>query len=312
MTCLRRLSVVIALGVALAAGSPLVAGQATGLRIVVIAGEDAVNIIQQKTAVAPIVEVRDRNNLPVAGASVTFTIGGGNNATFAGGLRTLTVTTNAAGRAAAGTLNPLASGSFQINVQAVSQGQTATATITQSNVPTAAQAPGQQGGRGLSGGAIAGVAGAAAGAVAVAAAVKKGKSAAPPAASTPTAPASSSRFDGRWIGAGAATSSLSTQAVVDFSFQVTNGVVTTLDVKFEVATPPGSPDSSCGGSGTIQDLPIDRESFSRGGDDLIYAYSVTGAFTSSTVVSGTAVLTRQPIAAPYCGSATINWRGVKQ
>ena len=36
-----------------------------GLKIVVISGEDAVNIIQQKTAVAPVVEVRDRNDLPV-------------------------------------------------------------------------------------------------------------------------------------------------------------------------------------------------------------------------------------------------------
>ena len=51
--------------------------QPGGLRIVVIEGEDAVNIIQQKTAVRPIVEVRDRNDLPVAGASVLFTIGGG-------------------------------------------------------------------------------------------------------------------------------------------------------------------------------------------------------------------------------------------
>jgi hypothetical protein len=37
------------------------------LRIVVIEGEDAVNVIQQKTAVAPVIEVRDRNNLPVPG-----------------------------------------------------------------------------------------------------------------------------------------------------------------------------------------------------------------------------------------------------
>lgn len=37
------------------------------LRIVVIEGEGAVNIIQQKTAVRPLVEIRDRNNLPVAG-----------------------------------------------------------------------------------------------------------------------------------------------------------------------------------------------------------------------------------------------------
>jgi hypothetical protein len=68
------------------------------LRIVVIEGEDAVNIIQQKTAVAPVVEIRDRNDLPVSGATVTFAIGG-KNATFAGGVQTLTVTTNAAGRA---------------------------------------------------------------------------------------------------------------------------------------------------------------------------------------------------------------------
>ncbi|MEX2270277.1 MAG: hypothetical protein WD690_02310, partial [Vicinamibacterales bacterium] len=54
------------------------------LRIVVIEGEDAVNVIQQKTAVAPVVEVRDQNGLPVPGAVVRFTIGGG-NASFTGG-----------------------------------------------------------------------------------------------------------------------------------------------------------------------------------------------------------------------------------
>ena len=63
------------------------------LKIVVIAGEGAVNIIQQRTAVAPIVEVRDRNNLPVSGASVTFSVGG-SGATFGSG-STLTVVTNA-------------------------------------------------------------------------------------------------------------------------------------------------------------------------------------------------------------------------
>jgi len=60
------------------------------LKIVVISGEDAVNIIQQKTAVAPVIEVRDRNNLPVSGATVTFAVSG-NGATFAGGAQTLTV-----------------------------------------------------------------------------------------------------------------------------------------------------------------------------------------------------------------------------
>ena len=65
--------------VSLVLGSVLAleAEQASSLKIVVLEGEGAVNIIQQKTAVRPLVEVRDRNNLPVAGASVTFTIGGG-------------------------------------------------------------------------------------------------------------------------------------------------------------------------------------------------------------------------------------------
>lgn len=109
------------------------------LRIVVVKGEDAVNIIQQKTAVAPLVEIRDRNNLPVAGATVTFTIGG-NSAAFAGGAQTLTVVTNAAGQAAATSLSPVATGAMQIHVAAAFQGQTVAATIAQTNVMTAAEA----------------------------------------------------------------------------------------------------------------------------------------------------------------------------
>jgi hypothetical protein len=150
------------------------------LRIVVIEGEDAVNVIQQKTAVAPVVEVRDQNGLPVPGAVVRFTIGGG-NASFTGGSQTLTLTTNAAGRAAASAVNPLASGSVQIQVQATFQGQTAAATIAQTNVVTAAQvsgvaaagAAGGAAGGGVNGLAIAGIAGGV-GAGAAVVAVQKG------------------------------------------------------------------------------------------------------------------------------------------
>ena len=113
---------------------------AANLRIVVLEGEGAVNIIQQKTAVRPLVEVRDRNNVPVAGATVTFTIGGGQPAAFAGGLQTMTVTTNAAGQAAASGLNAISSGAFQIQVQAAYQGQVASAAISQTNFATAAAA----------------------------------------------------------------------------------------------------------------------------------------------------------------------------
>jgi hypothetical protein len=107
--------------------------------VVVIEGEDAVNIIQQKTAVLPIVEVRDANDLPVSGAIVTFAMRGG-GATLAGGASSITVTTSAAGRAALTSLNPIAPGSLQIQVSAAFQGQTATATIVQTNVMTVTEA----------------------------------------------------------------------------------------------------------------------------------------------------------------------------
>jgi hypothetical protein len=113
--------------------------QAGGFRIVVVEGEDGVNIIQQKTAVRPLVEVRDRNNLPVPGVLVTFSIEGGKAATF-GGASTLTVATNAAGQAAVTGMTPSVAGAFQIQVSAMAQGQVVTATIAQTNVMTAAQA----------------------------------------------------------------------------------------------------------------------------------------------------------------------------
>jgi hypothetical protein len=144
--------------------SPLEAGGCTSsqpsaaLRIVVVEGEDAVNIIQQKTAVAPVIEVRDRNDQPVAGAIVNFAIRSG-RATF-GGARTLSVTTNAAGRAIAAGFTPTGSGALQISATAAFQGQTAAAvTIAQTTVQTAAQAAavGSAGGAsGSSGGASAG------------------------------------------------------------------------------------------------------------------------------------------------------------
>jgi hypothetical protein len=134
--------------------------QPAALKIVVLEGEGGVNIIQQKTAVRPLVEVRDRNNVPVAGATVTFTIGGGGqSAAFAGGVQTLTVTTNAAGQAAASGLNALSSGAFQIQVQAAYQGQIATAAISQTNFATAAAASQASAGAGAGAGGGGGISG---------------------------------------------------------------------------------------------------------------------------------------------------------
>jgi hypothetical protein len=136
------------------------AAQAAALKIVVLEGEGAVNIIQQKTAVAPVIEVRDRNDQPVSGALVRFAIQKG-RATFSGA-RTLSVTTDAAGRATASGFTPIGSGALRIGATATFQGQTAAATIAQTTVMTTAAGGGLSplAIAGLAGGAGAGIAGA--------------------------------------------------------------------------------------------------------------------------------------------------------
>ena len=113
--------------------------EADDLRIVVIEGEDSVNIIAQGTAVPTLVEVRDRNDLPVSGAAVMFLLGEGGAATLNAGLQQVALTTNALGQAAV-TVNPVASGLVELSVTATYSGQTATAAIVQTNFATAAQA----------------------------------------------------------------------------------------------------------------------------------------------------------------------------
>jgi len=108
------------------------------MKIVVLEGEGAVNIIQQKTAVAPVIEVRDRNDQPVSGALVRFAIQKG-RASF-NGARTLSVTTDAAGRATATGLTATGRGALQITASAAFQGQTAAVSIAQTSVMTAAEA----------------------------------------------------------------------------------------------------------------------------------------------------------------------------
>ena len=79
LTIVVRLAGVFAVGIVLtgaatmiSAAIPVAAAQGEDLRIVVLEGEDGVNIIGQGTAVPTVVEVRDRNDLPVLGASVVF------------------------------------------------------------------------------------------------------------------------------------------------------------------------------------------------------------------------------------------------
>ena len=150
------------------------AAQDGGLRIVVLDGEDSVNIIAQGTAVPTLVEVRDRNDLPVSGASVLFLLGEGGTATLNAGLQQVALTTNALGQAAV-VVNPLATGAVELSVSATFAGETATAAIVQTNFATVAEAAaagvgatggeaGGGGGGGLGTGTIVGIAGAAVGA----------------------------------------------------------------------------------------------------------------------------------------------------
>ena len=179
-------------------GGQIEAAQDGGLRIVVLDGEDSVNIIAQGTAVPTLVEVRDRNDLPVSGALVLFLLGDGGTATLNAGLQQVSLTTNALGQAAV-VVNPVATGAVELSVSATFAGETATAAIVQTNFATAAEAAaagasatgggGEAGGGaggGLGTGAIAGLAGAGA-AVGVGLAVAGGGDSTPPVVMEPPA-----------------------------------------------------------------------------------------------------------------------------
>src|ERR1700741_3124482 len=93
---------------------PVPAPDLSALKIVVVAGEDGVNIVKKKTAVQPVVEVRDRNNVPVSGVVVNFTTpNSGASAVFSNGGHTLSLVTNSAGRVAVTGMQPVGTGPFQ-------------------------------------------------------------------------------------------------------------------------------------------------------------------------------------------------------
>lgn len=114
------------------------------ISIVIVEGEGAINNVRQRVAREPIVQVEDENRRPIAGAAVTFLLPNqGAGATFANGARSLTITTDANGRAAARGLRPNnVNGQYEIRVNASSQGRTASTSISQTNALTAAAAAG--------------------------------------------------------------------------------------------------------------------------------------------------------------------------
>lgn len=118
-----------------AASSP--ATQSSGLKIVVLQGEGATNQIQSRLATAPVVEVRDAADKPVAGAEVVFQLPlSGPSGFFNGWLKNQTVRTGSDGRAAATGYTPNdVEGRLEIKVTATRGSDTASAVITQTNVP---------------------------------------------------------------------------------------------------------------------------------------------------------------------------------
>jgi len=110
------------------------------LKINVVAGEDGVNIVKKKTAVQPVVEVRDKNNTPVSGVVINFTSpNSGPTVLFSNGGHTLSLVTNSAGRAAVSGMQPAGTGAFHLSVTASLQGHVvASTTIAQTNFLNAA------------------------------------------------------------------------------------------------------------------------------------------------------------------------------
>ncbi len=127
----------------------LVAQSSGGLKIVVIQGEGATNNVRSRTATAPVVEVRDADDKPVAGAEVTFQLPvSGAGGYFNGWLRNQTVRTDASGRAASTGMTPNdEQGRFNIKVTAVEGSRNGSIVIAQSNVSGSGSSAARNGGK---------------------------------------------------------------------------------------------------------------------------------------------------------------------
>ncbi len=132
-----------------------------GYRINVVKSE-AQNNLRKGRATKAVVEVRDRNNKPVAGVALLFLLpGSGPSGAFAGGGQSLTLITNSSGQAIASYTPNQVAGMFNVTVNAQLNGAPiGSATISQANIAAAAGAAAGMSGATI--GIIAGVAAAAA------------------------------------------------------------------------------------------------------------------------------------------------------
>jgi hypothetical protein len=113
--------------------------QPSGLKVVVLEGEGAINNSSQQRAKEPVVQVNDDNDVPVQDATVIFMLPeSGASGTFGSSGLTLTMQTDERGQAIGKGLQPnKVIGQFQIRVIASQGGRTARAMITQTNAAPA-------------------------------------------------------------------------------------------------------------------------------------------------------------------------------
>lgn len=108
-----------------------------GLKILVLEGQDGVNNIRAPMAMNLVVEVRDDNDRPVEGATVSFQLPlMGPSGGFEGGVRNKDATTNIQGQAAVSYTPNMELGRFTIQVKTMQGGRTGMTTITQQNSNT--------------------------------------------------------------------------------------------------------------------------------------------------------------------------------
>ena len=106
-------------------------------QLFVLRGESAQNNIKKGRATKAVVEVRDRNNKPVAGAAVLFLLpDSGPGGAFVGGAQSATVTTDSAGQAAVTYQPNSVSGNFNMKVSV--KGTNTSTTISQTNLAAVA------------------------------------------------------------------------------------------------------------------------------------------------------------------------------
>jgi hypothetical protein len=103
------------------------------IQIVIVEGEGAINNVGQRSSHDPVIRVQDEIEKPIAGAAVVFTLPTeGASGVFGNGEKTLIVTTDTRGQAAAVGLKVNdVPGRLPIHVNASYRGQTARANITQ-------------------------------------------------------------------------------------------------------------------------------------------------------------------------------------